>query len=77
MKGGIVTFEVDGVDPGTVSQRLREQWKINTSGSGITSTRFDMESRGIQNMVRSSTHYFTTDEEMGLIVSAVAEIART
>jgi len=77
VKGGIVTFEVDGVDAGTVSQRLREQWKINTSGSGITSTRFDMESRGIQSMVRSSTHYFTTDEEMDLLASAVAEIART
>lgn len=75
VKGGIVTFEVEDVDPGSVSQRLREQWKINTSGSGITSTRFDMESRGIQNMVRSSTHYFTTDEEIDQLTSAVAEIA--
>jgi cysteine desulfurase/selenocysteine lyase len=74
--GGIVTFEVAGVEPDAVSQQLRERWKINTSGSGITSTRFDMEARGIERMVRSSTHYFTADEEIDLLASAVEEIAR-
>jgi selenocysteine lyase/cysteine desulfurase len=76
VKGGIVTFEVAGVDPEIVSQRLRSKWKINTSGSGVSSTRFDMESRGIERMVRSSTHYFTTDEEIDLLASAVEEISR-
>jgi cysteine desulfurase/selenocysteine lyase len=74
--GGIVTFEVAGVEPDAVSQQLRERWKINTSGSGITSTRFDMEARGIERVVRSSTHYFTTDDEIDLLASAVEEIAR-
>ncbi len=76
VKGGIVTFEIDGFDPKSASRQLREQWKINTSGSGISDTRFDMESRGIQRVVRSSTHYFTTDEEIELLASAVAEITR-
>jgi cysteine desulfurase/selenocysteine lyase len=71
-----VTFEVAGVEPDAVSQQLRERWKINTSGSGITSTRFDMEARGIERVVRSSTHYFTTDDEIDLLASAVEEIAR-
>jgi selenocysteine lyase/cysteine desulfurase len=35
-----------------------------------------MESRGIHQLVRSSTHYFTTDEEIDLLASAVEEIAR-
>lgn len=76
VKGGIVTFEVAGVDPDAVSQRLRSTWKINTSSSGVSSTRFDMESRGIERLVRTSTHYFTTDEEIDLLASAVEEIAR-
>jgi cysteine desulfurase/selenocysteine lyase len=75
-KGGIVTFEVAGIDSETVSHRLREGWKINTSVTGVTSTRFDMESRGIDTLVRSSTHYFTSADEIDLLVSAVAEIAR-
>lgn len=77
VKGGIVTFEVAGVDPDNVNRQLRERWKINTSASGVTSTRFDMEPRGIERMVRSSTHYFTTDEEIDLMASAVEELART
>jgi len=76
VKGGIVTFEIAGIDPQLANQRLRSEWNINTSGSGISSTRFDMESRGINNMVRSSTHYFTTDEEIDLFATAVEEIGR-
>ncbi len=77
VKGGIVTFEIVGHDPDAVSKKLRETWKINTSGSGISSTRFDMESRGIERMVRSSTHYFTTDDEIELLATAVEQIARS
>jgi len=77
VKGGIVTFEIVGHDPDAVSKKLRETWKINTSGSGISSTRFDMESRGIERMVRSSTHYFTTDDEIDLLATAVEQIARS
>lgn len=77
VKGGIVTFEVDGIAPDAVGARLRSDWKINTSASGVSSTRFDMESRGIRQVVRSSTHYFTTGEEIDLLAAAVEEIART
>lgn len=76
VKGGIVTFEVTGLDPDSVTRQLRERWKINTSATGVTSTRFDMEPRGIERMVRSSTHYFTTDEEIDLVASAIEELAR-
>jgi selenocysteine lyase/cysteine desulfurase len=77
VKGGIVSFEIQGHDPDAISETLRKRWKINTSGSGVSSTRFDMESRGIERMVRSSTHYFTTDDEIDLLASAVEDIARS
>lgn len=76
-KGGIVSFEIEGHDPDAITNELRSRWKINTSGSGVSSTRFDMESRGIERMVRSSTHYFTTGDEIDLLASAVEEIARS
>ncbi len=74
-KGGIVTFEIAGADPVETTRRLRER-SINTSSSGVSSTRFDMESRGIENMTRSSVHYFTTGEEIDLLANAVEDIAR-
>lgn len=75
IKGGIVTFEVEGHSPSEMNDILRKRWKINTSSSTVTSTRFDMESRGLEQMVRSSTHYFTTGEEIDLFAAAVEEIA--
>jgi cysteine desulfurase / selenocysteine lyase len=75
IQGGIVTFEVEGIDPNTTEERLRERG-INTSTSSVSSTRFDMEARGIKRITRSSTHYFTTDDEIDLLADAVEEIAR-
>lgn len=75
VKGGIVTFEIEGVDPSDTKRRLHER-SINTSGASVSSTRFDMEARGIDRMTRASTHYFTTAGEIDLFADAVAEIAR-
>lgn len=74
VKGGIVTFEIEGVAPEVVGHRLRERG-INTSDASISSTRFDMELRGIEQLTRASTHYFTTDEEIDLLASTVEVIA--
>jgi selenocysteine lyase/cysteine desulfurase len=35
-----------------------------------------MEARGIKQMTRASTHYFTTDDEIDCLASAVEDIAR-
>jgi len=75
VKGGIVTFEIEGVDPSDTKRRLQER-SINTSGASVSSTRFDMEARGIDRMTRASTHYFTIADEIALFCDAVAEIAR-
>ena len=75
IKGGIVTFEIAGVDPVDTKRYLLSR-SITTSGTGISSTRFDMEARGIERMTRCSTHYFTTAEEIDVFASAVEELAR-
>ncbi|HEX2766714.1 MAG TPA: aminotransferase class V-fold PLP-dependent enzyme [Candidatus Limnocylindria bacterium] len=74
VKGGIVTFTLDGVAAADVVAALRAQ-RINTSVSPVTSTRYDMEARRLDDIVRASVHYLTTDDEIRVLVDAVAAIA--
>ena len=54
-KCGIVTFTVEGRDPTALRDKLREH-RINVSVTSRSSTRLDMEARGLHAMVRSSVH---------------------
>jgi selenocysteine lyase/cysteine desulfurase len=74
VKGGIVTFEVAGVAPRDVRDALHAD-RINTTVSGISSTRWDMTERGIDRLCRASVHYLTTDDEIDALVAGVARIA--
>lgn len=68
--GGIVTFSVDGEAASEVSRRLREQ-RIHTSVSGLASARYDLGSRGLEEQVRASVHYYNTEAELDALVAAV------
>lgn len=63
VKGGIVTFTVDGLSPDDIRAALARE-KINVNTSGMRSTRFDMEQRGLEQMVRASMHYYNTEDEI-------------
>ena len=71
VQSGIVTFTHDGIASDDIQQRLYAQ-RLNVTTSSVASTRFDMESRGLENVVRSSVHYLTTDEEIDQLVTALA-----
>jgi len=73
-KCGIVTFTVAGQDPAHLQSQLRER-RINVSVTSRSSTRLDMEARDLHSMVRSSVHYYNTDEEIRRLVLAVRKIA--
>jgi selenocysteine lyase/cysteine desulfurase len=60
---GIVSFALDGRDPADVTKALGEQ-SINTSVSTANMTRLDMDSRGIDALVRASVHYYNSDDEI-------------
>jgi cysteine desulfurase / selenocysteine lyase len=68
--GGIVAFSVDGVSASEVSRRLRYQ-RINTSVTGLTSARYDLEPRGVEEQVRASVHYYNSEPELDALVAAV------
>lgn len=74
VKGGIVTFTVEGRPAAAVAAGLRAG-RVNVSVSGIDSTRWDMAGRGLTELVRASPHYLTTDEELGRLVDLVGETA--
>ncbi len=73
VKGGIVTFVVEGIEAPAVQAALREQ-AINVSWTSPTSTRWDMDARGLLGLVRASVHYLTTDEEIDRLCGAVARL---
>jgi len=69
---GIVTF--------TVAQRAAEAIhavlaarRINVSTSLLTSTRLDMEARGLQSVVRASVHYYNDGDEVERFCAALEE----
>lgn len=71
VRGGIVTFAVDGVDADAVHTALRAQ-DINTSTSPAGHARLDLPHRGLPTLVRASVHYYNTETEVDRFVAAVA-----
>ncbi len=62
-KCGIVTFTVDGTDSSDIAAALHGE-AINVSVSKPGSTLLDMTARGLPPLVRSSVHYFNTEDEV-------------
>lgn len=62
-KSGIISFTVDGHEPMAVKTAMTEAG-INISTTGIGSTRYDMNARGIDLMNRLGVHYYNSDDEI-------------
>ena len=73
-KCGIVTFTVDGWDPQEIRRRLAEQG-INVSVSQASSTRIDMDQRGLVSVIRASVHYYNTEEEVDRFCETLTRVA--
>jgi cysteine desulfurase/selenocysteine lyase len=72
VKGGIVTFSITGISCEDVKHTLAAR-HINVSISTVASTRFDMEARGLNQVVHASVHYLTIDEEIEQLVTALEQ----
>lgn len=73
-KCGIVTFTLKGKEAEAIRNEL-EKRGINVSISGRSSTRIDMEERGLDQMVRASVHYYNTEEEIDFLVEVLKKMA--
>ncbi|MBW4508032.1 MAG: aminotransferase class V-fold PLP-dependent enzyme [Scytonematopsis contorta HA4267-MV1] len=73
-KCGIVAFTINGKNPQDICHEL-SKLNINTSVSGASSTRLDMEERGLESVVRASVHYYNSLAEIEFFCEAVTRIA--
>ena len=72
--GAIVTFTVEGKTADGVRRALAAD-RINVSVTEASAARLDLDPRGIIELVRSSVHYYNTDEEVDRLVGCVATLA--
>jgi cysteine desulfurase / selenocysteine lyase len=70
---GIVTFTKDGIEPEAMQRTLASQ-AINVTTSSVASTRFDMEARGLSDVVRASVHYYNDEAEVARFCDSVAAL---
>jgi len=73
VKCGIVSFTVDKKNPVEIKTMLNA-CNINVSVSVLPSTRLDMESRSIENLIRASVHYYNSEDEIDRFCTEVASI---
>jgi selenocysteine lyase/cysteine desulfurase len=71
---GIVTFTIDGQECEAVKQALAAK-AVNVTVSRTTSTRLDMEDRGLSEVVRASVHYYNSESEIEQLLEAVSLMA--
>jgi cysteine desulfurase/selenocysteine lyase len=69
--GATVTFTVDGASAVEMRQLLAAE-RVNVSVMERESSQLDYGERGIAEAVRSSVHYYNSDEELELLVDAVS-----
>ncbi len=73
--GATVTFTLANVPAPVVKRRLATE-RINVSVMDAASAQLDFGARGLDEVVRSSVHYYNSDDEIDLLVDAVRR-ART
>lgn len=70
---GIVTFTVEGHNPVDIRHCMSAH-NINVWSSSKSSTLIDMEIRGLDEVVRSSVHYYNTEEEIDRLCEALKSL---
>ena len=70
---GIVTFTADGLGAQAIQQALAAR-AMNVTVSTVSSTRFDMEARDLDEVVRASVHYYNDESEIERFCTTLAEV---
>jgi cysteine desulfurase / selenocysteine lyase len=71
---GIVTFSLAGQGCDDIRDCLQAQG-INTWVSAMSSSRLDLEPRGLEKLVRASVHYYNSEQEVERFVATLARLA--
>jgi len=73
---GIVSFTVDEVDHELLVRKLYER-KINCSIASSSGTLLDMQARGIDDLIRAPVHYYNTEDEIELFITALDTLLKS
>ncbi len=73
LKCGIVTFTIENRNLHDISRTLRTK-NINVIATSRPYTRLDMESRGLEDLLRASLHYYNTAEEMDIFCEVLRSL---
>ncbi|OJJ21087.1 aminotransferase class V [marine bacterium AO1-C] len=73
VKGGIVSFGVQGIKTEFIKQKLREEG-INVSLIIASGTLLDMQDRSLDHLVRASVHYYNTEAEIDQLCGVIKKI---
>jgi len=76
VQSGIVTFRSPVKDAFEIKAELTKAG-INTAVAVKKHTLIDMEARGIENSVRASVHYYNSEEEITLFISALKTVLQS
>jgi cysteine desulfurase/selenocysteine lyase len=68
---GIVSFSVAGTPPEAVKAKLAAAG-VHVELSSVEDTRLDLGDRGLTTFLRASAHYYNSDDEIDLLLSAVS-----
>ncbi|MEH6401762.1 MAG: aminotransferase class V-fold PLP-dependent enzyme [Sneathiella sp.] len=72
-KGGIVTFSHYHLPAQRIKEYLATK-NINVSTTGVGSTRYDMEKRNLETIVRASFHYYNTRAELDIFLKETVKL---
>ena len=73
VKCGIVTYRASQVDPYKIKSEMNKR-KININVSDGSGTLVSFQQRNIESVVRTSLHYFNTENEIQTYIGALKEI---
>lgn len=73
VKGGIVTFTVDGHDPDVLQQELMKS-NIQLSVARSGTSWLDFPERDIDTVLRASVHYFLLEEDIDQLIEKLKEL---
>ena len=73
LKGGLVSFTHEHLSSVEVTRRLAVE-KINVKASPGRQSRYDMDARGLDGVVRASIHYYNSESELDRLVDLVSDM---
>ena len=75
VKCGIVTYRTDRMDSYKIKQEMKKR-KININVSDGSGNLVSFQKRNIESVVRTSVHYFNTEDEINTYIESLNEILR-